>query len=202
MRFELCLCAQVRPLELATKVIVVASRRELQVPTNTGRLACQALSGSVLLARGDQDQPYDLREHLAPDRPSLLLYPGPEAQVLTAALVANLGGPVNLVVPDGNWRQTAKMRRRDPAMAVMPVVTLAPGEPSRYLVRRESKAAGLATIEAIARALGVLEGIGVQHALEMLLAEMVSRTLASRGTGAKLAPVSTGGLQKLQPLGL
>jgi DTW domain-containing protein YfiP len=87
-------------------------------------------------------------------------------------------------VPDGNWRQTSKMRRRDPIMADLPCVRLPPGPPSAYRVRKETKAEGLATIEAIARTLGILEGPTVQKALEDLLDLMVTRTLASRGIGS------------------
>ena len=181
MRFELCICAEIPSLQLATKVVVVVSKREVKIPTNTGRLATQALQNSALLVRGDQDQPYDLTEHLVEGGSHLLLYPSDDAQELTAEFAATLTRPCTLVVPDGNWRQTSKMRRRDPGMANLQVVKIAPGRMTEYKVRKESKAEGLATIEAIARALGVLEGEGAQASLEAVLATMVSRTLASRG---------------------
>lgn len=181
MRLENCLCAVIPRLDLATRLIVVMSKRELITPTNTGRLAAQALANSVLLSSGDQSRSFDLLDHLLPDRPSLVLYPSEGAAVLDAAYARTLAGPVNLIVPDGNWRQTSKMRRRVPHMIDFPVVKVAVGRESLYKVRKESKAEGLATIEAIARALGVLEGEAVQKALEELLDLMVSRTLASRG---------------------
>jgi DTW domain-containing protein YfiP len=74
-------------------------------------------------------------------------------------------------------------------MVDLPTVRLAPGAPSAYRVRKETKSEGLATIEAIARALGVIEGVGestgsdgptIQHALEDLMRIMVERTMASR----------------------
>ncbi len=180
MRQELCLCASIPHLPLATKLIIIMSKRERKVPTNTGRLAALALPHSVVLSRGDQDNPYDLREHVLSDRPSLLLYPADDAELLTPEWVDGRG-PFNLIVPDGNWRQTSKMRRRDEFMASLPTVRLLPGEASAYRVRKEQKAEGLATIEAIARALGILEGPAVQASLEALLDVMVTRTLASRG---------------------
>ena len=181
MRRELCLCPLIPKLNLATKLVIIISKRELRVPTNTGRLAALALCNSVVLRHGDSDHPYEVRQHLTPNVPSLLLYPTPDAQVLSPEFVRSLGGSCNLIVPDGNWRQTVKMRRRDPHLAMLPVVTLPPGAPSGYLVRQETKAAGLATIEAIARALGFLEGPHIQLELEQLFHTMVSRTLASRG---------------------
>jgi hypothetical protein len=50
-----------------------------------------------------------------------------------------------------------------------------------YRLRTESHEAGLATIEAIARAMGILEGMHVQHALERVFRAMVERTLWARG---------------------
>jgi DTW domain-containing protein len=181
MRLENCLCADIPQLDLATRLIVVMTKRELITPTNTGRLAAQALPNSVILTTGDQNRPFDLLEHLMPDRPSIVLYPSEEASVLDETFMKTLDGPVNLIVPDGNWRQTSKMRRRIPHMIDFPVVKVSLGRETAYKVRKETKAEGLATIEAIARALGVLEGERVQIALENLLDIMVTRTLASRG---------------------
>lgn len=179
MRRELCLCADIPSLTLATKLVLIAARRELQVPTNTGRLAAQALTNSVMLTRGDRDEPCDLAPHLPTDGRVLLLYPAEDSIELTPAM--RDGGPYTLVVPDGNWRQTSKMRRREPLLTHVQTVTLSAGDPSAYHVRRETKAQGLATIEAIARALGVLEGDAVRVSLEAVFALMVERTMASRG---------------------
>lgn len=198
MRRELCLCESIPALTIMTKVIVVISHREILVPTNTGRLAAQALTNSAILIHGANSTgatACDLTPHLRPGRQALLLYPGDDAELLTPGLVQRYGGQVDLVVPDGNWRKTSKMRRRIPGMVDLPTVRLAPGAPSAYRVRKETKSEGLATIEAIARALGVIEGHGqgqsqghgegsatpaIQHALEDLMRIMVERTMASR----------------------
>ncbi len=187
MRVGLCLCALIPTLVISTKVIVVIAHREILVPTNTGRLAAQALPNSAILihgANGPDAAACDLMPHLRPGRQALLLYPGDDAELLTPDVVQRFGGMVDLVVPDGNWRKTSKMRRRIPGMLGLPTVRLAPGGPSAYRVRKETKAEGLATIEAIARALGVIEGDAgpaVQAALEQLMATMVERTMTSRG---------------------
>jgi len=181
MRKELCLCRDIPQIELNTKVIIVTTKRELKIPTNTGRLASLALTNSTILIRGVEDQPYDLNEHLPEGETRLLLYPCPDALLLTPELVNQIAKPINLIVPDGNWRQTSKMRRRDPVMAQIPTVSLPVGDTSRYLVRKETKAEGLATIEGIARALGIIESPAIQQQLEQLLGLMVMRTLTSRG---------------------
>jgi DTW domain-containing protein YfiP len=182
MRREVCICSDIPQLSTATKLVLLAARRELQVPTNTGRLAAQALTNSVMLTRGDRDIPLDLAEHLPEGCRPLILYPADDAIELSPTM--REGGPYTLVVPDGNWRQTSKMRRREPLLAGIQAVTLPPGPDTQYLVRRETKAQGLATIEAIARALGILEGDWVQRELEKVFALMVQRTLAGRGIGS------------------
>ncbi|MCX7123298.1 MAG: DTW domain-containing protein, partial [Gammaproteobacteria bacterium] len=123
----------------------------------------------------------ELDKHISNLDGAIVLYPSDDAQLLTPEFVRTLPRPMTLVVPDGNWRQTYKMRRRDPTMAALRPVKLVPGAPSQYRVRRETKTGGLATIEAIARALGLLEGPEVQVALETLMDIMVSRTMSSRG---------------------
>jgi DTW domain-containing protein YfiP len=89
---------------------------------------------------------------------------------------------VTLVVPDGNWRQASKVYKRVPGLRGVPCVTLPKGPPSRYRLRAEAHPKGLSTLEAIARALGILEGAHVQRELERVLTVMVERTLWARGT--------------------
>ena len=183
MRFELCVCAAIPHLSLPTRVVFLIAHRELRAPTNTGRLASQALHNSIILPHGLPDVRHSVAEHLMPEHETYVLYPDPEARVLLPDFVAQREQPINLIVPDGNWRQTVKMIRRDPFLRALPTVTLAPGPQSSYRVRHETKAGGLATIEAVARALGVLEGPAVQQALEGVFNLMVDRVMQSRQGG-------------------
>ena len=64
---------------------------------------------------------------------------------------------------------------------MLPRLALPPGPPSVYQLRVEPFEHGLATFEAIARALGILEGRDVQAALEKAFRLMVQRTLITRG---------------------
>jgi DTW domain-containing protein YfiP len=182
MRHESCLCGAIPRLLLETRLVLITRSRELKSPSNTGRLALLALSNSEGLVRGDRNRPYDLKGSLLPNRPSLLLYADPEAPVLDRSL-RDLG-PYNLIVPDGNWRQTHKLRRRDPDLLNVPCVRLPPDRPSAYRIRHDSKAEGLATLEAIARALGVLEGPQVEAELTTLFELQVTSILRSRGSNS------------------
>jgi DTW domain-containing protein YfiP len=89
-----------------------------------------------------------------------------------------------LIVPDGTWRQAHKMRRRLPGLAAIPCVILPEAGRTEYRLRSEHHVGGLATLEAIARALRVLEGdagVTTEGALLELFRIMVARTLWLRG---------------------
>jgi tRNA pseudouridine65 synthase len=175
-----CACAITDRLELRTKLVLIMHRREVSKTTATGPLALRSLSHSTLHVHGERDRPLDLRALHAENRRVLVLFPSDDAVVLTPEFLAQDPRPVTLVVPDGNWRQASRAARRIPGLHGAQRVVLAGGAPSQYALRNQPKAGGLATFEAIARALGVLESAEVQQQLEALLARMVSDTLATR----------------------
>ncbi len=179
MHDSLCVCALIPRVETRTRVVLVIHRFEHRKPTNTGRLAIECLPNSEVLVRGRRAQPRDLFVPVAGTLP-VLLFPREDAVPLSR--FAESPRPVTLVVPDGTWRQASKVRRRLPGIEDVPCVTLPPGEPSTYRLRTEAHAHGLATIEAIARALEILEGPHVREAIERVFRAMVDRTLWARGT--------------------
>lgn len=181
MHFGLCLCALVPRLVTRTRLIIVMHRFEYYKPTNTGLLASSCLVNSEVVIRGDVDRGNPPLELSAGSLP-LVLFPGPGAEDLeTIAPTLPPSRPVTLIVPDGSWRQAARMRRRVPGLNEHPCVSLGLGAPSTYRLRRERDPRHLSTIEAVARALGVLEGPEVQQAIERPFHAMVDRALWVRG---------------------
>ena len=76
------------------------------------------------------------------------------------------------------------MRRRIPELAGIPCVSLSDQRPTEYRLRAEHRPGGLATFEAIARALRILEGDdgpAIEAAMLAVFHAMVERTLRSRG---------------------
>jgi DTW domain-containing protein YfiP len=178
---HLCICSTTPRIDLGTRLILVMHRREWSKPTATGPLALAVLTNSELRIQGYREQPLDFSDLDSEERRTLLLYPGEEAAVLSRDFLSGDPRPVNLVVPDGNWRQAARMGRRLPGLEHATMVRLPEGAKTDWGVRRESHPEGLATFEAIARALGIIDSAEVQETMEELFRLMVTRTLQTRG---------------------
>jgi DTW domain-containing protein YfiP len=180
MRPGLCVCDLIpQPrIETRTRLVLIIHRFEDRKPTNTGRLAAECLANSETIVRGHESRPSPPFVW-APATQPLLLFPHEGATLLTELVKPTR--PVTLIVPDGNWRQASKVRNRVPGLHDVPCVSLPAGAPSQYQLRTESREAGLATIEAIARAMCLLEGDQVKRALEVVFRAMVDRTLSLRG---------------------
>jgi DTW domain-containing protein YfiP len=182
MQDGLCICSALPHFTLRTRVSLVVHHREWPRTTNTGHLALRSLSNASVALWGEEGQEIPEPESIVP--PGTVGYAlAPSGLPLDAARAEELraGPPVTLVVADGSWRQATKMNRRVPALSVLPRLALPPGPPSVYQLRVEPFEHGLATFEAIARALGILEGRDVQAALEQAFRLMVQRTLITRG---------------------
>jgi DTW domain-containing protein len=165
-------------------------RIETSKSTNTGRLATACLANSEIIVRGHKGEPSEslaLSEAVQP----LLLFPFEDARPLADAARVLDGRPVVLIVPDGTWRQASKVRRRVPGLGDVPCVSVSGDARLPHRLRAEAHEHGLSTLEAIARAMAILEGEEVQRTLESVFRSMVERTLWTRGEVAT-ADVSGG----------
>lgn len=111
---HLCICQSIPRYTLETRLVLVMHRREYKKTTATGPLALEALPNSELRIHGHQDCPLDLSDLNKPERRTLLLYPGDDVPILNRGFLDQDNRAVTLVVPDGNWRQAARMGRRLP----------------------------------------------------------------------------------------
>lgn len=178
MHGSLCVCELIPAIATRTRLMLVIHRVEARKPTNTGMLAAHCLTNSEIVVRGHEENPTPPFVASANTR-ALLLFPHPDAVPLDR--IAPSRKPVTLVVPDGTWRQASKVRNRVPGFRDLTCVSLPIEEPSIYRLRSEAHDHGLATIEAIARALGHLESMAVRREIERVFRAMVERTLWSRG---------------------
>jgi len=161
--------------------VLIVHAKELKRTTNTGRLGLRALLNSEMHIRGEGREPLDLRSVINPEYRSLLLFPAEDARELTRALVQESDLPIQLIVPDGNWRQASKVHGRHAELNGIPRVRIsAPNTAARHL-RAESTPAGMSTLQAIAQALKVIEGEAVFAALDRLYQAKLEGTMRGRG---------------------
>lgn len=134
--------------------------------------------------RGLKDQPTGIEEALRPECSKFLLYPGDDAQILDSTWREKNPGPIQLIVPDGTWRQAQKVSFREPGVKGIPTVKLPPGEPTFYQLRSEPHLGHLCTGEAIARAMEFMaekNGKKIRSQIEALVNLHQNRILFSRG---------------------
>ena len=176
-----CVCEHIPKLELKTKVVLVVHTKELKRTTNTGRLALKALTNSEMRIRGEEREVLNLTELLTPNYRTFLFYPTDDALELDAKLVSESDLPIQLIVPDGNWRQASKVHYRHHELNNVPRVKISTPNLSTQHMRIETTDAGMATMEAIATALGVIEGEIVKNQLMALYQAKLKATLEGRG---------------------
>ena len=181
IRKPLCFCHWIPEISLETRVIMLMHTLEEPLTTNTAKLTNKALTNSQIIIHGKKDERLSREQLVEPGRTPLLLYPSGFATELSAEFVSSLRRPLTLIVPDANWRQTTKFVRREPAIAGIPHVKLPAGPPSEYHLKVQRSESGVCTLEAIARAIGIIESHDAQQQLELVLRVMVERTMWSKG---------------------
>lgn len=177
----MCLCDVVPRMELRTRICLVIHHRELRRNSNTGLLALRALVNSEMRIRGEGRESLDLKDLLTPAYRTYLFFPSSDAVELDETLVAQERTPIQLIVPDGTWRQASKIHSRQPELRNLPRVKIGIPNDSTFQLRAQSKPEGMATLQAIAHGLGVIEGDLVRAQLMKLYRAKIERTLMGRG---------------------
>lgn len=181
---NLCMCSLIPNLDLKTRVTIIVHASELKKTTNTGRLALMALKNSALCVRGGDAQhssPIDLSPLLTSDYQTIMFYPSHEAVELNQSFLATFDKPIQLLIPDGTWRQARKVHTRHHELNRVPRAMITSPNPFKVHMRAESTDYGMATLLAIASALGVIEGEQVRNVLFDLYKNKLERTLQGRG---------------------
>jgi DTW domain-containing protein YfiP len=121
-----------------------------------------------------------------------LFYPSLDAVELDHDLVARDPTPIQLIVPDGTWRQASKVLYRHRELKDIQRVKISTPDVSKFHLRAQHRPDGMATLQAIAHGLGVIEGDIVKDALMKLYHARVERTLLGRGVLAQSGTASAG----------
>lgn len=143
-------------------------------PSNTARLAALAMPNLTLLDYGTRGTTWNSAVlNLA--KPALLFPDSHEAPTLTYT-------PLTVVVVDGSWPQARKLVNKLPQLREMPRIHVHPNGDRRVArLRRPPIADGMSTIEAIARAVELLEGPSKAALLDELYSRVVANCASARG---------------------
>jgi len=167
---RVCLCAAIPTVVTRTRVVIVRHHLERWRSSNSGRLAHLALPNSEIVDHGGLGgaallPPLDGAWLVFPEGEPVITRPEPP--------------PRQLVVLDATWSQARRMFRKLAGLRGLPLLRL-PDAPMPAARLRESPAPGrVSTIEAIARALRLIEGDAAAASLEALFAVAVARAAAT-----------------------
>jgi DTW domain-containing protein len=167
---RVCLCPVIPTVVTRTRIVIVRHHLERWRSSNSGRLAHLALSNSEIVEHGVAGEP----AVLPPLDGAWLVFPEGEP-----AVRAPEPAPRQLVVLDATWSQARRMFRKLAGLRGLPILRL-PEAPMPTGRLREAPGPGrVSTIEAIARALRLVEGDAVAAPLEALFATAVARAAAT-----------------------
>jgi len=180
---RLCVCAAIPRLELRTRVSLIVHARELKRTTNTGRLAIESLVNSEMIVRGADRVPLDLSRLISDEYESVLFFPADDAVELSEYCRGSDSErrPLHLIVPDGNWRQASKVGIRHRELSELRRVKISAVNTAQFHLRAESSPEGMSTLEAIARAMAIVEGDEAAAPLLALYQAKLNATLIGRG---------------------
>jgi DTW domain-containing protein YfiP len=167
-----CFCAEIPAIRTRTRLLIVRHCAEISRTSNTGRMVARAVPGTRVVDHGLPGAPLDLTELIGPN--SWVLFPG--APPATGPL--DVG---TLVVLDGTWSQVKGMRWRVPPLDKLPSLSLPAPEIAPLRIRRPSEPNQLATIEAVAAALEIIEGPEPAAQLRRVFDVMARRMRDLRG---------------------
>lgn len=153
-----CICQKITPISIQNKLSIILFKKEKWLPSNTANLALMSVNPSLKFERGHKDTPLPHSFVDSQESQPLYLFPSEDATELTRDFVDCIAKPINLIVPDGTWRQAKKVHKRETVLENIPHVKITPRTPSRYTLRRQKYEFGLCTFEAIAEALRIMEG--------------------------------------------
>ncbi len=177
----LCVCAHAPRLAVSTPLVIVVHRSDMPRTSSTVRLLGLAIRDVVVLPHGVFPVPADPAASIPTGTTPVVLFPGHGARPLTPELVASLPSPPALIVPDGNWRQASRMVKRIPLLAGAVKVALPDRSFSGTPLRSNQKGHHMSTFEAVAQAVGVLEGEAVASPLLDFYRRATDRMLLVRG---------------------
>ncbi|RYF05113.1 MAG: DTW domain-containing protein, partial [Deltaproteobacteria bacterium] len=149
-----CICSTLTaPLPHRCAVSVLQHPREQHHPFGTARLLRLGLQHCEVHVCPQLTAPPAVRERVHEPH-CVLLFPHPKAQPLARRAA---GQTRRLIVLDGTWPQARSLYRHNPWLAALPHVSIEADDVDRYQIRREPRRGYTSTLEAVVRALQLVE---------------------------------------------
>ncbi|MFO0570626.1 MAG: tRNA-uridine aminocarboxypropyltransferase [Polyangiaceae bacterium] len=176
-----CLCARILRVDNRTTVWLLQHPRERFHPIGTARILELGLARFASSIAFHAQRP---ASSPALAGRAALLYPSADARDLSELAVDER--PDVLVVLDGTWHHTHALARDFEFLGRLPRVKLPAGPASRYRIRKEPRHECVSTVEAVVRALALLEpetpGLeGLLEAFEALIDDQLRYVRARAG---------------------
>jgi hypothetical protein len=149
-----CYCDHLIRVANRTPVVIVQHPHEQFHPFGTARMVRRCFERAQVHVDYDRTL-RDERRALPLPKGAALLYPGPDARDL--ATLEPEERPSALVVIDATWGQARGLYRDLAPLQALPKVSFDATQPSRYRIRKQPRLECLSTVEAVVRALELLE---------------------------------------------
>lgn len=170
-----CVCASLPTVTPRTHVVIVRHLRESWKSTGTARIATLAMPSATCLDYGEDTQPAAAELERLVEPGTWVLLPTDEPQPWQPTDIRRL------IAIDGTWRQARRMYQRLPMLHGLPRLTLTQPPRQTLRLRDTTFAEGRSTLEAVAEALGAIEGPEVEAPLLQAHDLFVERVLKARG---------------------
>lgn len=155
MHPNICVCETCAPVPNRTRLTVLQHPTEVGHPKGTVRILAQCLTRLDVFTG---ETPEDFREAGfntdTVTRKSALLFPGPGSEALECSEVSQIR---HWIILDGTWRKAARILHQNPELAALPRFHFAAPPASAYAIRKAPDESHLATAEAVAYLLNVIE---------------------------------------------
>ena len=178
-RREICICPILPTVTTRTEILILRHIYEAERPSNTGRLVALAMPNSRIIPCGG-----GTRIGLSPIDDEFLRAPGtwllwPDGTG-TQPDMSGLASPNRVVVLDATWQQARRLYSSMPVLQALPRLSLPGPIRERDRLREQHRSDGMSTLEAVAAAVSMLEGVETGKPLEILYDEVVKRTISLR----------------------
>jgi DTW domain-containing protein YfiP len=152
---NICVCEACAPVQNRTGVTILQHPTEVGHAKGTVRILARCLT-NLRVFTGETPEHFHQAgfNSVTGSHHPALLFPGPGSEAIETSDVSQVD---HWIILDGTWRKAAKILHQNPALSSLPQFHFASPPASAYAIRKAPGKHHLATAEAVAYLLNVLE---------------------------------------------